>query len=236
MTTEWDEVLDRLLSLQSLDAKLRRLDQQLTRMPAEVEQREKSVGEIDAKIKKIEDRLKLLKAQMFLRENELKGNDKKIERLKEQASEVRTNKEFVAFRSEISNVQGESDRLQNEILKIMDVVEQADAKLAEYAEVRQRETDRVEKVKADMAARLENVRLDREALATTRPEAMKDIPKEHMDLYEKARMARGYGMSNLEGAYCGGCGEMQTRNDVYAVQNRTRIVLCRGCNRILYQV
>ena len=42
-------------------------------------------------------------------------------------------------------------------------------------------------------------------------------------------------MASLEGAYCSACGEVQTRNDVYLVQNRTRPILCRGCNRILYQ-
>jgi hypothetical protein len=235
MTTEWTEVLDRFLALQSLDSKLRRMDQQLTRMPAEFAQRNKAVAEIDAKIKKLTDRTKVLRAQVMLRENELKGHEKKIQRLTEQVSELRTNKEYVASRSEIANVQGECDRLQNEVLKILDVVEQADAKVEELQVERQRELDRAEQVKTQMAERLENVRLDREALATTRPKALEGIPKEQLEIYERARKARGYAMAALEGAYCGGCGENQTKNDVYAVQNRTRPVLCRGCNRILYQ-
>lgn len=235
MTTEWTEALDRLLALQSLDSKLRRLDQQLSRMPAEVDQREKAVAEIDERLQKVQERTLLLRAQMNLRENDIRSHDKKIERLKEQASEVRTNKEFVAFRSEIANVQAERDRVENEVLKILEVVEQAEARMEEFRTERQRELDRAEKVRADMAAKLENVRLDREALGSTRPAALAGIPRESLDLYEKARVARGYGMSHLEGAYCSGCGEVQTRNDVYAAQNRTRPVLCRGCNRILYQ-
>jgi len=55
------------------------------------------------------------------------------------------------------------------------------------------------------------------------------------ETYQKVHDARGRGMSPIEGAYCSACGEVQTRNDVYAVQNRTRPVQCGGCNRFLYQ-
>lgn len=235
MTTEWSELLDRLLALQGIDSKIRRMDQVLSRAPSEVSQREASMREIEEKIKKVTDRTRLLRAQILLRENELKTHERKIERLKEQATEVRTNKEFVAFRSEIANTQGECDRLQNEVLKILDVVEQADAKVKELEADRDREAERVDTLKAEMASKLENVKKDRDVLAATRPGAMEGIPNEQLELYEKAHRKRGYAMSALEGAYCSACGEVQTRNDVYAVQNRTRLVLCRGCNRILYQ-
>ena len=59
-------------------------------------------------------------------ENELKSTEQKIERVKTQASEVKTNKEFVAYRAELSNFQADADRLSGEVLKILDVVEQVD--------------------------------------------------------------------------------------------------------------
>jgi predicted nucleic acid-binding Zn-ribbon protein len=78
------------------------------------------------------------------------------------------------------------------------------------------------------------VRAERDGLLKDRPAARKGIPEEPLALYERAHRARGAGLSALEGSYCSACGEGQTRNDVYAVQNRTRSVLCRSCNRILY--
>ena len=121
MTTEWNDVLERLLALQALDSKIARLDQQLSRAPRALKDREASIAAIDGRIKKVTDHTKLVRAQIFLRENDLKGNEAKIEKFKDQAGEVRTNKEFVAFRSEIANVQAECDRLQNEVIKILDV-------------------------------------------------------------------------------------------------------------------
>ena len=235
MTTEWNDVLERLLALQALDSKIARLEQRLARAPRALKDRESAIAGIDAKIKKVADRTKLLRAQMLLRENELKTNEDKITRFKEQAGEVRTNKEFVAFRSEIANVQGECDRLQNEVLKILEVVEQADAKVAEYEGQKQHEVDMATKTRAEIDEKQADVRAERDGLAKERPGLLEGIPKETLLVYEKVRQARGRGMSPIEGAYCSACGEVQTRNDVYAVQNRTRPVQCAGCQRFLYQ-
>jgi hypothetical protein len=235
MTTEWNEVLPKLLELQRLDLKISRLQQSLKRAPAELKNRQAAVAAIDAKAKQVDDRVRLLKAQILLRENERKGHQGKIDKLKEQASEVRSNKEFVAFRSEIANLQAECDRLDGETLKIMEVVEQAEAKLAEFEQEKQHELDQAAKARAEIDEKLADVRAERDGLLEDRPALLEGIPKEPLQVYEKVHRARGRGMAALEGAYCSACGDVQTRNDVYAVQNRTRPVFCGGCNRILYQ-
>ncbi len=235
MTTEWTEVLERLLSLQQLDSKIRRLEAELYRAPGDLKVREKAIAGFDAKMKVLKDRAQVLRAQVLLRENELRAHEGKIEKLKVQGSEVRTNKEFVAFRSEIANEQGECDRLQNEILKILDVVEQAEAKVAEFEVERTHEVDMVAKARAEILEKLADVKAEVDGLKKDRPTLLEGVPKEQLQLYEKVHAARGRAMSSLEGAYCSACGDVQTRNDVYAAQNRTRPVLCGGCNRILYQ-
>jgi predicted nucleic acid-binding Zn-ribbon protein len=236
MTTEWNEVLEKLLELQGLDLKIARLNQTLTRAPAEVKTRAAAVVAIDGQTGQFTQRVKLLKAQIMLRENERKTHLAKIEKLKEQASEVRSNKEFVAFRSEISNSQSDLDRIDNEVLKIMDVVEQAEAKVAEFDEQRSHEQGASDKAQAEIDEKLSDVRAQRDGFLKDRPAILAGIPKEQFLLYEKVHLARGRGMASLEGSYCSSCGEGQTRNDVYAVQNRTRLVACSSCSRILYQL
>jgi len=235
MTTEWNDVLERLLSLQSLDSKISRRKAALARAPGDLQTRESAIAAIDEKIKALNDRAKILRAQILLRENEQKTHLAKIAKLKLQASEVRTNKEFVAFRSEIANSQGDCDRLDGEILKILDVVEQADKKIAELEGERAHEVEMADKAKAEIHDKLSDVRAELEGLLKERPPILATIPKETLEMYERAHQARGRAMSALEGSYCSACGDMQTRNDVYAVQNRTRPVLCRACNRLLYQ-
>lgn len=235
MTTEWNEVLDKLLELMRLDLQIARLDQAMARAPAELKNRAATVAGIEAKAKEVSDRVKLLRAQILLRENERKTHQQKIEKLKDQASEVRSNKEFVAFRSEISNTQGEVDRLDGEILKIMEVVEQAEAKLQEFDEEKAREQALADKAQADIDEKQADVRAKRDGLLEGRPELLNTIPKEPREIYVRVHKARGRAMSALEGEFCSACGERQTRNDVYVVQNRSRLVVCRACNRILFQ-
>ena len=235
MTTEWNEVLDKLLELMRLDLKIARLEQRLARAPTELKNRAAAIEAIDGKAKQVADRVRLLRAQILLRENERKSHQNKIDKLKAQASEVRSNKEFVAFRSEISNTQGEVDRLDGEILKILEVVEQAEAKLAEFEAEKGREQELADKAQAEIDEKQADVRAKRDGLQKDCPALLEAVPKEPREIYERVRQARGRAMSALEGEFCSACGERQTRNDVYVVQNRSRLVVCRACNRILFQ-
>lgn len=234
MTTQVSEVLDRLLQLAAHDDRLKRLEETLARAPAAAQVHEAAAAEVAGKIRLLAEKLAVLKAQVRLRENELKGHEQKVARLKQQSGEVRTNREFMAFRSEIANTQAEADRLAGEVLRILDVVNQAEARLAALSA----ERDRALEAAAEARRQEEEDQLERKAerdgLVRERPACSEGIPAEALELYERARQARGHGMAVLEGAYCSACGDLQTRNDVYAVQNRTRLVPCKGCNRILF--
>ena len=98
---------------------------------------------------------------------------------------MRTNKEFVAFRSEIANTAGESDRLQNEILKIMDVVEQAEAKVNELKAKRSEDESRIDDIRKETAAKLTDKQQERDSLEAGRKTMLDGIPKEHLDTYER---------------------------------------------------
>ncbi len=233
MTATMHEVIERFRTLHEFDLKILRLDKELNRAPAALRDHRKSVAAVDAKIKAVDDSTKIVKAQIKLRENDLKFKEDKVTKLKEQSSEVRSNKEFVAFKSEIANAQGECDRLQGEILKILAVVEQADAKIAELQEERQRQVEKVDAAQGEIDSKLAEVKQQRETLLGERSTYLEGLPDEQLKQYERVRTARGRGAAMIEGQYCGACGEPQTRNDVYAVQNRARIVNCRACNVML---
>ena len=235
MTATMHEVIERFRALQEFDLKILRLDKQLARAPAALREHQQSVVRVDGKIKAVNDRSKIVKAQIKLLENDLKFKEQKITKLKEQSSEVRSNKEFVAFKSEIANAQGECDRIEGQILKTLTIVEQADVRIAQYQEERERQVDRVTSTQNEIDSKSAEARTRRDALLAERGDLLGGLPEDHMKQYERVRTARGRGAAPLEGEYCGACGEPQTRNDVYAVQNRARIVNCRARNVMLLQ-
>lgn len=234
MTETTAEIIDRFKALYAFDLQILRLEQDLTRSPGRLQEHRKAEQAVAAKIKMLTDKAAVLRAQAKIRENELKTREDKVAKLKEQSSEVRTNKEFVAFRAEIANMQDEVDSLQGEILKIMDVLEQADAKIAEFEQERTAIQERAAKTQADIDTRLADVRAKRDGLLEERKTMIEGLPKEQFVFYERTRSKRGKGGALIEGNYCGGCGDMLTRNDVYAVQNKTRLVACKNCNAYLF--
>lgn len=231
---EPDEVIQRFKALHEYDLKILRLDQELRRAPASLATFQKAVEVVEAKIKKLQAATRLVRGHIRLRENDLASQEQKVAKLKEQANTVRSNKEFVAFRSEIANTQAEADRLQSEVLKQMGVAEQADAKIGELEEERARKAKQVDDAQADIDARQTDVRQKRDDLLSGRGTYTAGLPTEPLAQYERTRRKLDKGAGVLEGGYCGACGEMLTKNEVYGVQNRTRLVFCRSCNTLLY--
>jgi predicted nucleic acid-binding Zn-ribbon protein len=234
MTIALRDVLERLKGLQEVDLRIQRLDAEIEGGPAAVKEHTAAVEAVDVKIKAFEDRARVLRAQVKLRENDLKTHEQKVQRLKEQSSQVKTNREFVAFRSEIANAQSEGDRVQGEILKILEVVDQADKKVVELREARAKAEQKRQAALEIVEGRLGSVRAERERLRAQRPTLLKGLPPEPVEAYERARKSRGTGISRTEGDYCAGCMERLTRNDLVAVENTSRLVQCRSCNRILF--
>jgi hypothetical protein len=230
------EVFERLKALAALDAEIARLDAELERGPKAVGEHTAAVAGFAAQVKALEDRAKLLKAQIKLRENDLKSHEQKIARLKEQSSQVKNNKEFMAFRAEIANAQAEADRQQAEALKILDVVQQAEKKVAEIRVQQAGAQALLDAGKARMDRELSSVTAERAARVGARPAALAGIPPEILESYDRARRSRGNALCGVDGEYCAGCQERQTRNDLYAVENVTRVVVCKSCNRILTSV
>lgn len=233
MTQGLGDVLDQMRALQVLDLRVLQCETDLKAGPAAVTDHAAAVAAVAKQMKELEDRAKVLRAQIKLRENELKGHEQKVTRLKEQSGAVKNNKEFMAFRAEIANAQAEADRLSAEVLKILDVVQQADAKVAELAGTKAAAQKKLDDARAKVDGSLAHVKKERDDLLAERPSKTKGIPPESLEFYERARKARGNALAALEGEYCSGCGERQTRNDLYAVENKTRIVTCKACNRIL---
>ena len=234
MTATMDEVIERFKTLHEHDLKILRLEQELRRGPAQLQEHETGIKAVDAKIKAIEDRMRLVRAQRKILENELRSKEDKIGKLKEQANEVRSNKEFMAFRSEIANTQDEANRLQNEVLKFLEIDEQAESKITELGDERDRKAEQAQAAQARIDERLSEVRQQRDDLVGSRGTYTEGLPKESLDNYERARRKLGKGAAILEGSYCGACGDMLTKNEVYSVQNRTKVVFCRSCNSLLY--
>jgi uncharacterized protein len=235
MTDTSKEVIERLRALQELDARIAELDREITSGPKAVESFQRAVAAADEKIAGLEERLKLLRAQVKLRENEAKTGQGKVDRLQEQALQVKTNREFTAMRSEISSAKADVNKMEEEILRIMEAVEGQEKAVEEAKADRSKEQGRLGGERAKVDAAIDGLRQRRAALASERPALTKALPAEALAAYDRVHKVRGVAMAAVvDSEYCGGCMERLTRNDVLAVFNSVRVVTCKSCSRLLF--
>lgn len=234
MTASFRDVIDKLRALQDLDLRLFRLDREIKDGPLAVAGFLRAIAAVDARIAALEERTKLLKAQAKLRENEAKTAEARVERLNQQASDVKTNREFQALRSEIATAKLDVTKQEDEILKIMEAVEAQDALVAAAKEDRAREQKKYDAERAKVDAAIDGLRASRDEMAKARPPLTVDVPLESLQIYDRVAKARGAGLVPIEQDFCSGCMERLTKNDVFTIVNATRLVQCKSCGRILY--
>ena len=116
----------------------------------------------------------------------------------------------------------------------MEAVEVQEKLQAAAKEERAREVKRFDAEKAKVDAAIDGLKASRANMAKDRPPLFVGLPPEALAIYERVVKVRGNAVVPLEGEYCSGCLERLTRNDIYAVQNLSRIVQCKSCLRILY--
>lgn len=228
------EVIERLREVQELDQRLAALDREIDGGPKAVASFTRAVAAVDARLAQLDERVKLLRAQAKLRENEAKTAQAKVDRLNEQARGVKTNREFTVIRSEIANAKLDVTKLEDEILKIMEAVEEQEKLVAAAKEERAKEQKRLDAERAKVDAAIEGLRKSRADQAVGRPAMTAGLPPEALSIYERVLKARGTAVVPLEIDYCSGCMERLTRNDIFAVQNASRLIQCKSCSRILF--
>ena len=223
MTASSREVIDRLRALQDLDARLARLDREIHDGPKAVETYLRAVAAVDARLAQIEERNKLLRAQAKIRENETKVAEGKVEKLNQQASEVKTNREFTAIRSEIANAKLEVGRIEDEILKIMEAVEQQDKLDGRRARGARPRVEEVRGGEGEGRRRHRRApRPSRRAGEGAARRSRRTSPPPPSRIYERVLQARGNAVVPLEQDFCSGCLERLTRNDCLAILNAAR--------------
>ncbi len=228
------DVIERLHRLQDLDRRLQELTRQIDGAPGAVETLAKAVKAAEQRGAALEERTRILRAQVRLRENDAKAILQRIERLNEQARTVATQREFKAISSEVAGARADVKRVEDEVLKIMEAIEQHDRLIAAAAEERAQGQTRLDAERQRVESTLTGVRQERERLRAERPGLTTGLPPETLAAYDRLVRTRGNAVVSIEQDYCTGCMERLTRQDVFTVQTASRVVMCKSCGRILY--
>lgn len=231
-------MLDDLIALQDLDSAIAQVPHRSRRLPerAAAEEAAAAVAALERRRVAASERASTATARIETLESAGAAREKKKARLDQQLRSVSTTREAEALSHEIAVLDAERSESDDQELGLLDVVEQAEAEMAD-AEV---ELLRLRAVAAETAAALAVVDAELAAelaeLSAQRAAAAERIGPDLLRRYESMRSSMGgVAVARVTGGRCGACHLDLSRAflDRLKTAEPDAIVECEQCARLL---
>lgn len=230
------DAIQKLLVLQEKDQKLRRLQQELARIPLEREEIENRLTQSRAQYEKDTASLKENEVARKKLELEVESKEQAIQRYKTQQMQTRKNEEFQALGHEIESAENAVSDLETRELELMEAADelkahatQAKKVLDEAESSHQDQMDNVDKREKSLVERIQE-------LQTQRAVEVEGVDEELLELYNRLMKSKkdAVVVVPMEHGVCGGCHMKLTQTTVNAVKSSAELQHCEFCGRILY--
>mgnify|MGYP000275532724 CR=1 FL=1 len=228
------DVLNLLMELQKIDEDIGELEHSKVYLPEmianinnELESLEKSLAETETTLLDAKKRQKQL-------ELDIESDKEQLARYQKQMKVIKTNKEYDALVAEIDTKKRQISDNEDEVLKLMGIIEQATENLAaikaKLEETRSNNAIHLQNLTAEMytlESKIENKQKERGGL-------IKSIDRRALSMYERIRKGKG-GMAvvKIRKRACGGCFKQVPPQLVQEIRRGDKIFTCDSCGRIL---
>ncbi|HEX2974190.1 MAG TPA: C4-type zinc ribbon domain-containing protein, partial [Tepidisphaeraceae bacterium] len=155
---------------------------------------------------------------------------------------AKTNKEYQAFLTGINTEKIDKAKVEEELLKVMEVVESVQPQVKELSSQLEGEQKKCEQIKQELAGKLAELKADVDQKQAVRDEAAKNLPTRVLDTFDRlaerwegeALAAIGKPDRRREEYVCMAC-NMGLVADMYnRLHSRDDMVFCPNCQRVLY--
>jgi uncharacterized protein len=231
-----DQHLQRLQELQVLDSRVAGLERKLEAIPGRIQAIRDGVQQAKTSVDQIRGKLDGARKDLRTKEKELEYQGAQRKKLEAKLYEVKTNKEYSAALAEIEGAKVEKDRLEEEILGLMELQERLGREVVEgEARLRPLETEgRVQEAAA--AEELRALEGDVEVARSERESVAREVPRDLLSQYGRLLKGRGGLAVALVGSngICSGCRVTLTPQRFNEVRQSSLILVCESCGRFLY--
>ncbi len=235
MVTVIAEQIKILAELQKIDSEIYILKKEVSEHPAQQKKIESDLNKKKASLKAAEEELRTAQLKQKEKEGDLQVKEEKIKKLQGQLYQLKSNKEYSAMEVEIKGLKADNSLLEEDILRLLDVVDQARAKVAQEKERLAAEEkaakDQLEALKKSTAALEAQVAGFEEKRKTYTP----NVELKLLSQYEKILKNReGIALVPVRNNACGGCHLGLPPQAVNEIQIQDKLMVCESCARILY--
>lgn len=225
---------DILRELHRLRRHSRNLQDELERLPRQIKVLETKAARQEEALRKCQESAKLLKVKIHDKETTLKANHLQIGKLEKQRNEATGKKEYDGLNLELSTTRLANQKLENEIVDVMEKVEEEAARAVELEK-------QLKQVKTDVA-QFGKTSQERRATLTAELEKTKSLTDEvEAKLTDDVRSQYNRLVSQraedalavVQDRTCGACYTGITAQS-YNELLQGFLVFCKSCGRVLY--
>lgn len=227
--------LSPLIELQSIDQKIRELNQIIVDIPIRKNNETQRLAELQNALNAAQSGYQ--KAQQYVDEAELEVNSlrDKVVKLRQQQMTLKTNKEFKAMELEIATVEQAIDRQENIQLQNMDRLD-PERKQVEACQARlDEEQSVVDEYIADLDAQMTDAQERVAELDKSRQTAAEQVDPELLSVYQRLSAGKWPVLVRFEGDSCGGCHMKQPPAVKHLARRNDGTANCQFCGRLLYE-
>ena len=231
-----DPNLQRLQELQVLDSRVAGFERKLEAIPGRIQGIRDGLQQAKGGVDAIRAKLDGARKDMRTKEKDLEYQGAQRKKLEAKLYEVKTNKEYSAALAEIEGSKVEKNRLEEEILGLMELQERLGREVVEgEARLRPHEAEaRVQEAAA--AEELRALEVDLEAARSEREGVAREVPRDLLAQYARLLKGRAGLAVALVGSngICSGCRVTLTPQRFNEVRQSSMILVCENCGRFLY--
>ena len=227
--------LELLWELQTIDLDLKNIQEGRDRYPKELKRLDDKCQIEKERLQKEKEKIELLEKERRQKEGHLNSEQEKIKRTEGRMFEVKTNKEYQAFLTEIETIKESNSREEEGILHLLDDIDEIKKNLSK----KEKEVVLiVEKIEAEKKMIQEKMTRDDEGWKKqmARREALtKQLKSNFFRLYNTLKAKRrDISVVKVKDETCQGCFLNIPPQLFIEVQKNSALIQCPHCNRILY--
>jgi len=230
-----NDTLQKLLSLQECDVKIRRAENEERDIPARKKGLEERLAGHKQAVKEAQSRLKSHQAEIANLELEIASKRESIAKMRNQQFELRTNAEYKTMDSEIEAVQVKIAGIEDRQIAMMDGAELLKKNIQAAESELNIEAAEVQKDEAQMDERLAQAQSVLEQLRKRREELVATVAdRDWLTRYEQLFQRRDCAIAAIQNGICSGCQMKVPPQTAHDAVKDDRIVSCNYCGRLLY--
>ena len=235
MATAIHEQIKILVELQKIDSQIYRLRKVLASHPEQQKKLDQDFEKKKTHLKAAEEELKAVQLKQKQKESDLASREDKISKLQSQLYQLKSNKEYSAMEMEIKGFKADKSLLEEDILRMLDIVDQAKTALAKEKERLSGEEKNYKERSEILKKQATEIDASAKELESKRGQFVPNIDKPLLSQYERLlKGLEGLALVPVLNNGCGGCHIGLPPQVVNETQQSEKVILCESCARILY--